>query len=124
MQSVKTNKCAVRRGLTGCAGCCIRGQLPGQLRGSARVPAPQVALRDEVIVAISNKNYAGPGGMLDTWIEHVKRCKVGNTMVVALDEATRAHVAGQNVATMVFQLEVRVDSLSGHPGPWLQSDKP
>ena len=66
----------------------------------------QVAIDDEVIVAVSNKNYAGPGNMLATWMEHVKRAGITNAMVVALDDETRAHVAGEGIATMVFTMEV------------------
>ena len=67
----------------------------------------QVAIKDELVVAISNKNYAGQGNMLATWMEHVKRAGVTNAMVVALDEPTREHAAGEGLATMVFTMEVR-----------------
>jgi hypothetical protein len=32
-----------------------------------------VAINNEVMVAVSNKNYAWPGGMLQLWAENVKR---------------------------------------------------
>lgn len=34
---------------------------------------PQVAINNEVLVAVSNKNYAWPGGMLSVWAENAKR---------------------------------------------------
>jgi hypothetical protein len=33
----------------------------------------QVAVNNEVLVSVSNKNYAWPGGMLQLWAENVKR---------------------------------------------------
>jgi len=37
-------------------------------------PVPcQVAINNEVLVAVSNKNYAWPGGMLSVWAENAKR---------------------------------------------------
>ena len=36
-------------------------------------PCLQVAINNEVMVAVSNKNYAWPGGMLQLWAENVKR---------------------------------------------------
>ena len=72
----------------------------------------QVAIDNEVVVAISNKNYAGVGNMLDTWMEHVKRAGVKNAMVVALDEPTRQHADSQGVASQIFKLEVRPCSRS------------
>ena len=68
----------------------------------------QLALKNELVVAISNKNYAGVGNMLDTWMEHVKRAGVTNAMVVALDEPTRQHAESQGFASMIFKLEVRM----------------
>ena len=66
----------------------------------------QVAIRDELVVAISNKNYAGPGNMLDTWMAHVKEAGVANAFVVALDDQTLAHASSQGLASLVFHMEV------------------
>ena len=66
-----------------------------------------MAVNDELVVAISNKNYAGPGNMLDTWMAHVKRAGVTNAFVVALDAETQAHASAQGLATLVFKMEVR-----------------
>lgn len=33
----------------------------------------QVAINSEVLVAVSNKNYAHPGGMLQMWADNVRR---------------------------------------------------
>lgn len=66
----------------------------------------QIAVSSEVVVAISNKNYAGPGNMLDTWMANIKRAGVSNAMVVALDEPTRQHAESQGIASMIFQVEV------------------
>lgn len=44
------------------------------------LPPPQVAINNEVLVAVSNKNYAWPGGMLSVWAENAKRaggCRAG-----------------------------------------------
>ena len=52
----------------------------------------EVAINDEVMVAVSNINYARPGGMLDLWMDGVKRAGVRNALVVALDEETKENV--------------------------------
>ena len=39
--------------------------------------ATQVAIKNEVLVAVSNRNYAWPGGMLQTWVENVRRAGRG-----------------------------------------------
>jgi hypothetical protein len=51
-----------------------------------------VAINDEVLVAVSNINYARKGGMLDLWMDGVKRSGVKNAMVVALDQETKRNV--------------------------------
>lgn len=66
----------------------------------------QVAVHGEVMVAISNANYAQPGGMLDTWAESVLRAGVKNAMVVALDEATKAHAESKGLPAFQMTLEV------------------
>lgn len=52
----------------------------------------KVAVGNEVLVAVSNSNYAQPGGMLEVWMQNVKRAGVKNAMVLALDDATKANV--------------------------------
>lgn len=66
----------------------------------------QVAIGNEVMVAISNKNYAMPGGMLTTWVENVKRAGVKNAMVVALDDHTKRSVDAQGIVAHQMHLEV------------------
>ena len=63
-------------------------------------------MHGEVMVAISNANYAQPGGMLDTWAESVLRAGVKNAMVVALDEATKAHAESKGLPAFQMTLEV------------------
>ena len=76
-----------------------------QLRSQVCVAA-QVAVHGEVMVAISNANYAQPGGMLDTWAESVLRAGVRNALVVALDEATKAHAESKGLPAFQMTLEV------------------
>ena len=71
----------------------------------------QVAKDDEVMVAISNSNYAMPGGMLDAWMEAVRRANVSNAMVVALDKQTKEHAESMGMAAHYMTLQVRLDSV-------------
>ncbi len=67
----------------------------------------QVAVNNEVFAAMSNANYARPGGMLDTWMEGVKRAGVKNAMVIALDAETRANAEAKGVPAHEMHIEVR-----------------
>ncbi len=67
----------------------------------------QVAIDNEVMVAISNSNYAMPGGMLDTWMDGVKRANVTNAMVIALDRETKDHAESMGVPAHLMTLQVR-----------------
>ena len=58
------------------------------------------------MVAISNRNYAMPGGMLTTWMENLKRAGVKNAMVVALDAQTKTHAEAQGIVAHEMHLEV------------------
>lgn len=71
----------------------------------------QVAKDNEVMVAISNSNYAMPGGMLDTWMESVRRTNVSNAIVIALDKQTKEHAESMGMAAHYMTLQVRLDSL-------------
>jgi hypothetical protein len=66
----------------------------------------QTAIKNEVMVAISNRNYAGPGNMLDIWMDNVQRAGVKNAMVIALDPDTRQHV--QSKAFPVIEMHEKV----------------
>ena len=66
----------------------------------------QVAINNEVMVAISNMNYAMPGGMLTTWIEGIKRAGVKNAMVVALDAQAKRLAEEHGVTAHEMHLEV------------------
>ena len=66
----------------------------------------QVAIKNEVLVAISNRNYAGPGNMLATWMDNVKRAGVSNALVVALDKETKAHVTQAGLPAIQFNVQV------------------
>ena len=70
---------------------------------------PQVAIKNEVMVAISNLNYAMPGGMLTTWIEGIKRAGVKNAMVVALDDHTKRMAEEHGLTAHEMHLEVGTD---------------
>ena len=65
----------------------------------------QVAKNNEVMVAISNRNLAGRGNMLDLWMRNVKRAGVTNAFVVALDEETKAHADKESIASMVMDVK-------------------
>ena len=67
----------------------------------------QVAIRNEVLVAISNRNYAGPGNMLATWMECVQRVGVTNAMVVALDADTKRHAESVGLHSVEFHEKVK-----------------
>lgn len=65
-----------------------------------------VAIDNEVLVAVSNANYAHKGGMLDVWMDGVKRSGVRNAMVVALDEETKRNVEERGMKAFLFEMEV------------------
>ena len=65
----------------------------------------------EVLAAMSNINYAQPGGMLDTWMEGVKRCGVKNAMVIALDAMTKANA--EKFGVPAFEMHMQVCSTRG-----------
>ena len=58
------------------------------------------------MAAISNRNYAMPGGMLTTWMENVKRAGVKNAIVVALDAQTKTNAEAQGIVAHEMHLEV------------------
>lgn len=66
----------------------------------------KVAKGNELIVAISNKNYANPGGMLDSWIRTVTRAGVTNALVVALDEETKKHAESQGMTAIIMKMKI------------------
>lgn len=72
----------------------------------------QVAINNEVMIAISDMNYAMPNGMLTTWIENVKLAGVKNAMVVALDARTKARAEAQGLAAFEMHLTVSYTSES------------
>lgn len=66
----------------------------------------KVAIDNEVLVAVSNINYAQKGGMLDVWMDGVKRAKVKNAMVVALDDETKKNVEERGLPAFRMTLEI------------------
>lgn len=77
----------------------------------------KIAINNEVLVAISDKNYAFPGGMLDSWAKAVKRAGIQNAMVVALDDETRSNM--EKIEMPAFRMDVAIpesqkDSGSNH----------
>ena len=73
----------------------------------------QVAVDGEVLAAMSNINYARLGGMLDTWMDGVKRCGVANAMVIALDAETKA--IAEKFGVPAFEMHVQVCARSAGP---------
>ena len=76
----------------------------------ARLACVQVAVDGEVLAAMSNINYATPGGMLDTWMEGVKRAGVKNAMVIALDAMTKANAEKFGIPAFEMHVQARADS--------------
>lgn len=77
------------------------------------MPTPgsvQVAINHEVLATMSNINYARPAGMLDTWMEGVKRCGVKNAMVIALDPETKKNA--ERFGIPAFEMNVTVCQIS------------
>jgi hypothetical protein len=68
---------------------------------------PQVAINGEVLAAMSNINYAAPGGMLDTWMEGVQRAGVKNAMVIALDAQTKANAEAKGLTAHEMHIQVK-----------------
>lgn len=65
-----------------------------------------MAINNEVMIAISDRNYAMPNGMLTTWIENVKLSGVKNAMVVALDAYTKAKAEEEGLPAHEMHLTV------------------
>ena len=83
-----------------------------QMLSSNWKPSPdalcqQVAINNEVLAAMSNINYAQPGGMLDTWMESVKRCGIKNAMVIALDAQTTKNAEAFGIPAFEMHMEAR-----------------
>ncbi|KAL4437001.1 hypothetical protein ABPG75_004140 [Micractinium tetrahymenae] len=66
----------------------------------------KVAIGNEVLVAVSNANYARPGGMLEIWAENVRRAGVGNSMVVALDDEAKQNA--ESFGVPAFRMDVPI----------------
>lgn len=62
-------------------------------------------------MAVSNANYANPGGMLSVWMENVKRAGVKNAMVVALDDATKGVAEAAGIPGFRMDLKVGYSTL-------------
>lgn len=59
-----------------------------------------------MLVAISNRNYAQPGSMLDSWMRTVKGAGVTNAIVVALDEDTKKHAEDNGFTSVIMNVKV------------------
>lgn len=66
----------------------------------------EIAINNEVLVAVSNINYAQKGGMLDLWMDGVKRAGVRNALVVALDDQTMHNVEERGIHAFRMDLEI------------------
>ena len=71
----------------------------------------EVAINREVLAAVSNKNILQ---MLTTFVEGTRRAKITNTVIVALDEPTAAHVRSLGAASYVRKLVSRTGSTDNH----------
>lgn len=65
-----------------------------------------IAIDNEVMAAVSNQNYAFPGGMLSVWIENVRKSGVKNAMVIALDDATKRSV--EELGFPVYRMDIKI----------------
>lgn len=65
-----------------------------------------VAKNNEILVAVSNANYAWPGGMLELWMRCVKNAGVENAMIVALDDETKENVEKFGLPAFRIDMEV------------------
>ncbi|KAL4430612.1 hypothetical protein ABPG77_005852 [Micractinium sp. CCAP 211/92] len=66
----------------------------------------KVAINNEVLVSVSNANYAWPGGMLQLWAENARRAGVKNMMVVALDDDTKKNA--ESYGLPAFRMDVQI----------------
>ena len=66
----------------------------------------KIAVDNEVLVAVSNINYAQKGGMLDLWMDGVKRAGVENALVVALDDQTKRNVEERGMHAFRMDMEI------------------
>ncbi|GAB4813747.1 hypothetical protein N2152v2_000793 [Parachlorella kessleri] len=66
----------------------------------------RVAVNNEVVLAVSNKNLAWPGGMLESWVANVRRAGIRNALVLALDDETKAAMDKQ--AFPAFRMDVPI----------------
>jgi len=74
----------------------------------------KISINNEVIVAVSNKNYAQPGGMLDLWIDGVSRVGIKNALVIALDDETKRNVESRGIN--VFRMDVKIPESQKNTG--------
>ena len=65
-----------------------------------------MAINGEVLATMSNINYGAKGGMLDTWMDGVKRCGVKNAMVIALDAETKKNAEAYGIPAFEMHMEV------------------
>lgn len=74
-------------------------------------PSLQVAINNEVLMAVSNANLANPGGMLEMWVRNVRAAGVHNAMVVALDDETQRQLTAWGFPS--FRMDVKVGGPMG-----------
>ena len=66
----------------------------------------KIAINKEVLVAVSNRNYAWPGGLLELWMKSVQLSGVKNAMVVALDDDTKTNVEAFGFPAYRLDMEI------------------
>lgn len=74
----------------------------------------KISITNEVLVAVSNKNYAQPGGMLEVWIDGVTRAGIKNALIIALDDETKRNVQSRGVN--VFRMDVKIPESQKNTG--------
>ena len=66
----------------------------------------RIAPGGEVMAAISNFNLIQRGGMLNTWIENVRKADVGPWMVLAIDKELRQYLDAQKMPNFLMEQEI------------------
>lgn len=74
----------------------------------------KISINNEVLVAVSNKNYAQPGGMLEVWVDGVTRAGIKNVLIIALDDETKRNVESRGIN--VFRMDVEIPESQKNTG--------
>jgi len=75
-----------------------------------------VAINDELILVISNKNLIGNDNMLDSWVRVVQAASIKNYMVAALDDETALYSNAHGYNNFRFKAEQLADKTTSNHG--------